>query len=129
MDRSLEIEGELQLDYEGGSALIHIRDETVDVELPGARSALSLTRQVSPSIRKDGLRRADAALRGAGLVGRIRIRGRTVARIGGNAEPGPLARLLGVDPLALSLFSFLGAALDRRKVHVRQGPPGPGAAP
>jgi hypothetical protein len=126
MDRPLEIEGELLIEFEGGSARIDIRDETVDIRLPGARSALALTRQVSTSTRRDGLRRADAALRAAGLKGRVRIRGRTVALLGGNDRPGPIARLLGLDPMALSLFAFLGSVFDRRRAPDRPGAgPGP----
>jgi len=115
MDRDLEIEGELSLEFDGGSALAVFEGESLDVRLPNARVALGLFRQVSPSTRRAGLRRAGGFLAKSGLVGRVRIGDRTVATLGGTTKAGPLARLLGVDPMALSFFELIGAALDRRR--------------
>lgn len=115
MDRPLEIEGEFLLEFDGGHARIDIRDDVVDIQIPDHRAALAMMRQVPSSTRRDALLRADVAMRDVGLVGRIRIGGRAVARFGGTDRPSPLARLLGVDPLSLSLFSLIGSVFGRKK--------------
>ncbi|MEW4568147.1 hypothetical protein AB1L88_09790 [Tautonia sp. JC769] len=130
MDRSLDIEGDLQLEFEGGRARVEIRDQVVDLNLSDARSALAIMRQVSPSTRREALRRADAQLRAIGLIGRVRVGDRLIARLGGTDRAGLIARMLNVDPLALKLFSFLGAWLGRKRaLGEPSGSPAPGDRP
>lgn len=115
MERPLALDGELDLEFAGGRALVVFEGESLALRLPDARSALALFRQLSPSTRREGLRRLGEAMRRSGLAGRVLIGDRVVARIGGTAAAGPLSRVLGVDPMALSLFELLGAALGRRR--------------
>lgn len=126
MDRPLDIEGDFLLEFEGGQARIEIRDEVADLQFPDARSALACMRQVSPSTRRDALRRADAQLRAVGLIGRVRVGNRSIAQLGGTDRAGLIARMLRVDPLALKLFSFMGVWLGRRQTaKARPGPDTP----
>ncbi|WP_169975946.1 hypothetical protein [Tautonia rosea] len=123
MDRPLDIEGDFLLEFEGGQARLEIRDEVVDLHFPNAQSALAAMRQVSPSTRRNALRHADAQLRAVGLVGHVRVGGRSIAQLGGTVRAGLIARMLKVDPLALKLFSVLGAWLGRNRTA--DTPPGP----
>jgi len=113
MSQPLDLDGELVLDFEGGRIWVEFRNDTLEVRIPDARTALSLFRQVSGSTRRAGLRRMDHALRMADLSARLWIGGRTIGQLGGEARAGLLSRLLRVEPLALRLLSLIGALLAR----------------
>jgi hypothetical protein len=79
--------------------------ERLFVEVPTVRAALRLARLASADAERPA-----ALLTATGLTAELRVRGRTVAVLGGDARPGPLSRTLGVAPAVVRAGGCLTAA-------------------
>ena len=93
---SLSVEADLSVELDGHSASVVGYDDLVAVDLPSLPALLALYRD-SPAPVMD----AAAVLSSVGLTAELRVRGVPVARIGDAAEPGGLARRLGLGPVEL----------------------------
>lgn len=134
-DANLDIYADLSLDVDGEQIHIDGQGETVVVDLPRLRAGRKLLAS-SPFRRRlwRGLADADALLRRAGVTLDVRLRGRSLGRLGVDGRRGGIARLLlgsGDDSAAsrsrrtswlavsaaFGLAALAGAWLSRRGRH------------
>jgi hypothetical protein len=106
-DRALDVDADLTLTVDGAAVSIQGYGDLVVVSAPSLSVLRTLARTGAPPLGVhllDHLRDADVTLD-------VRVRGRSVARMGPGVDPGPLSRALGADPARVSLGGLLLAAL------------------
>jgi hypothetical protein len=106
-DRPLDVDADLTLTVDGAAVSIRGYGDLVVVSAPSLAALRTLARTGASHLgteRLDRLRDADVTLD-------VRVRGRSVARLGAGVDPGPLSRALGVDPARVSLGGLLLTAL------------------
>jgi len=107
----LSVEADLTLDTDRGAATVRGYGDLVVVDL----TSLSVARDLlegTATLPTAGLAGVEEGLRTADVVVDVRVRGRSVARLGRDAAPGPLSRALGA-PGRVSLAGVVLAALRR----------------
>ena len=108
LDRALDVDADLTLTVDGAAVSIRGYGDLVVVSGPSLSVLRTLARTGAPPLDAhllDHLQDADVTLD-------VRVRGRSVARIGPGIDPGPLSRALGASPARVSLGGLLLAALD-----------------
>jgi len=108
LDRALDVDADLTLTVDGAAVSIRGYGDLVVVSAPSVSVLRTLARTGAPPLDAhllDHLQDADVALD-------VRVRGRSVVRIGPGIDPGPLSRALGASPARVSLGGLLLAALD-----------------
>lgn len=103
----VEVDADLDVTIEGETLRVDGYGDLLVVDAPSFSALRSLRRGVDAL--PDPLSTALPA--GAGLTVDLRVRGVSVARIDPDADPGPLARALGVAPARPSLGGVLRALL------------------
>jgi len=103
----LEVEADLDLDLESGTAHVRGYGDLVVVELPSLTAARELATGAS-TLPVAGL---PDGLATGGVTVDVRVRGRSVLRAGPGVDAGPLSRLAGVAPAAASLGGIAAAAI------------------
>jgi hypothetical protein len=107
-DRALDVDADLALTVGDGTVTIRGYGALVVVSAPSLAAVRTLVRTGAPPLDRrllDRLRDADVTLD-------VRVRGRSVARIGSDVDAGPLSRAVGVAPARISLGGLLLAAFD-----------------
>ena len=87
----LDVTADLRIDVDGEPVHVRGHGDTLVVELPSVRAGRR--RLAAEPASRDGLARADAALRDAGLTLDVRLRGVRLSRLGRGGHLGGLARL------------------------------------
>ncbi|WP_276271247.1 hypothetical protein [Haloarcula litorea] len=105
----LGVDADLTVAVDGAEGRVVGYGDLVAVDLPSLPAALTLRRS-SPADPTD----AAAALASVDLTVEVRVRGVPVGRIGADAAPGRVARLLGLGPVELVPEGAL-LALTRRR--------------
>jgi hypothetical protein len=107
----LSVEADLTLDTEGGPATVRGYGDLVVVDVPSLSVARALL-DGTETLPTRGLAGVEHGLRTADVAVDVRVRGRSVVRVGRDAAPGPLSRALGA-PGRVSLAGIVLAALRR----------------
>ena len=116
-NRSLDVNGEIRAVHGHDVVLLTARRDMITIDIPRLRGLLGSFRRLGGKDRRTKSMAAVAAgLDSANLTLRFRMADKTVAKLGAEAHPGPLSRLvgilLGVSPLEIrptiipALFQF-----------------------
>jgi len=108
LDRALDVDADLTLAVDDETVSIRGYGDLVVVAAPSLAAVRTLARS-RPLL--DDLHLLDH-LHDADVTVDVRVRGRSVARVGPGVDPGPLSRALGVDPARVSPGGLLLAALS-----------------
>ena len=107
---------DLTLSVDGVDLDVRSTGDRLFVEVATVRDAVRVARRLP----NDGDAGGPAALLTAtDLTAEVRVRGRTVAVIGGDARPGLLSRELGVAPAEVRLAGALAAGVSGLSAAVR----------
>ena len=107
-DRPLDVDANLTLTVDGAAVSIRGYGDLVVVAAPSLSAVRTLARTAAPPL--DG--RLLPHLEDADVRLDVRVRGRSVARVGSGIDAGPLSRALGVAPARASLGGLLLTTLD-----------------
>jgi len=110
-DRALDIDADLTLTVDDRTVTIRGYGDLVVVTAPSLSVVRTLARTGVPPLDDhllDHLSDADVTLD-------VRVRGRSVARVGSGIDAGPLSRAFGVAPARVSLGGLLLATLGERR--------------
>ncbi len=116
-ERALDVDGEVRAVHGNDVILIKASGDTVTMDLPHLRALLQSAKSVGGKARRvKTIATVDAGLHATRLTMQVRMADRIVARLGADAHPGPLSRLvgkmIGVAPLEIrpailiALFQF-----------------------
>jgi hypothetical protein len=103
LDRPLDVDADLTLTVDDETVTIRGYGDLVVVAAPSLSVVRTLARTAAPPL--DG--RLLAHLEDADVRLDVRVRGRSVARVGSGIDADPLSRALGVAPARVSLGGLL----------------------
>ena len=114
----LEVLADLQVAIDGEAIDVQANGDRVVVDLPSLRAGRRILAAYpfSSAKRPRSTDRLDDALQIAGLTVEVRLQGETVARIGEEAQPGQLARLLNLNGIEVRPASSLRATARQRPI-------------
>lgn len=107
MTRELSIEADLTLTVPAGDVRIRGYGDLIVVEAP----SLAAARDLFDGTATLPLDRLTGGIDDAAVDVDVRVRGRSVARVGPGVDPGPLSRLVGAAPARVSGGGVVLAAL------------------
>jgi hypothetical protein len=105
--RELSVEADLTLTVPAGEIRVRGYGDVVVVEAP----SLAAARDLFDGTATLPLDRLTGEIESAAVDIDIRVRGRSVARIGPDVSPGPLSRAVGAAPARISVGGAILAAL------------------
>lgn len=114
----LEVLADLQLAVDGDDIDIRGTGDRIVVDLPNLRAGRRLLTSgpFASGQRARTTGRIHEALRISGLTAEVQLRGDPVARLGADARPGGVGRLLNLDGIEVQPTRPLRAALRRRPI-------------
>jgi len=114
----LDVRADLQIAIDGETVDVQADGDHVVVDLPSLRAGRRILAAdpISASRRPRATSRVHDALQIAGLTVEVRLQGETVARVGRDATPGRLARLLNLDGIEVRPGPSLRATALQRPV-------------
>ncbi|HKL89511.1 MAG TPA: hypothetical protein VJ884_10950 [Salinibacter sp.] len=114
----LEVLADLQVAIDGEAIDVQANGDRVVVDLPSLRAGRRILAAYpfSSAKRPRSTDRLHDALQIAGLTVEVRLQGETVARIGEEAQPGQLARLLNLNGIEVRPASSLRATARQRPI-------------
>lgn len=107
MTRELSVEADLTLTVPAGDVRIRGYGDLLVVEAP----SLAAARDLFEGTATLPLDRLTGGIEDAAVDVDVRVRGRSVARLGPGVEAGPLSRLAGAAPARISVGGVVLAAL------------------
>jgi len=116
MARALNVLADLSLALEDEDIAIRGEGDRIIVELPSLNAGRALLKAgpFSQAQRRSGLAEANSVLREVGLTIDVRYAGEIVARLGADARPNAVARLLNLGDVEVRPVQSLRAAVRRR---------------
>lgn len=116
MARALNVLADLSLALEDEDIAIRGEGDRIIVDLPSLRAGQALLRAgpFSQVQRRAGVAQANTVLREVGLTVDVRYAGEIVARLGTDARPNAVARLLNLGDVEVRPAQSLRAAVRRR---------------
>ena len=115
-ERHLTVEADLVLTVNGEEVQIDGRDDLLTIDLPSLRAGRALLHS-GPFVsdRVDRFKMADWLLRDVGLTANVNLRGQHIARLGKEARPGRIARLLRLGQAEVYPGSVVATSIRSRK--------------
>lgn len=116
MARALSVLADLSLDLDGEDIAIRGEGDRVIIELPSLQAGRALLRAgpFSPHRRRAGLATMHVFLRETDLTVDVQYAGETVVRLGAQAQPNAVTRLLNLGEVEVHPARSLRAAARRR---------------
>ncbi len=109
--RKLDVQADMLVSHTKGEVKITGQGDHIGVDLRSPKLGRYMIWKGRQQLRPATLRRADEALRSAGLSVDVTMRGRQVGRLGKDAKPALFDRLLGVAPVQFHYFRLIRSAL------------------
>lgn len=118
MPLPLEVFADLQIAVDGEGVDVQADGDRVVVDLPSLRAGRRILDAYPLSVgkRSRSTDRVHDALQIAGITVEVRLQGERVARIGADAQPGRLARLLNLGEIEVRPTASLRAAARQRPI-------------
>jgi hypothetical protein len=116
MARALSVLADLSLALDGEDVKIQGDGDRIVIDLPSFKAGRALLRAgpFAQQQRQAGLIQANALLQEAGLTVDVRYAGEVIGRIGAEAQPSAVSRLLQVGGVEVRPTRSLRAAVRRR---------------
>ncbi len=116
MARPFDIEADLDLVVDGEAVTVRGTGDTIVIELSSLHAGQHLmnTAPLRGRTRRERLTRASRLLRTAGLTAEVRLQGETLARVGADARPGGVMRLLDLPDVEVRARSTVREAARQR---------------
>lgn len=115
MPQPLDVIADLNLDVNGEDVQVRGQGERIVVELPSLQAGRDLfNTDILGHGGRDMLNRMGEALQQADLTAEVKLEDTTVARLGRDAEPGAVTRLLGLGNVEVHPARSLAASASPR---------------